>query len=413
MYRLSNAPFRWLALPLLLTIAACSDSADPVDLPDEEPVITVEGVQDGAEYTDPVTIDISVDPGTYSARLNGVSFLSGQQVSEPGDHTLVVEAVNGLATATRTVQFAIVEPPRDRSDVLTVRLLALGDNDAGGGGDAVLLSDSSAAGIQYALVDAGPGGAAGSNQGLVAQRLQAMGVDTLLFAQLTHAHSDHFQGLDEVLEGIHVRQFVYNGQVRSYWEYQNLLTTAEQEADTVITLTEVREQELGQGPVPTTITMVPPLSSYLGMDTSDGTLLNEGSIGTSITRPGFRMLLTGDGEFEANQRWRQTFGTLTGDLDVLKAAHHGSNDAVFDNGFSGASSWLEHADPETVVISSNGTTHPRLAALDALMNWTDDRTYCTHVHGDITVRVTAEGIYDVAVERNADMNCVAGSEATS
>ncbi len=104
---------------------------------------------------------------------------------------------------------------------------------------------------------------------------------------------------------------------------------------------------------------------------------------------------------------------MTAGVEVLKVGHHGANDAIFDNGFSGASGWLDHTDPQTIVISANGTSHPRHTALTKILDRTNTRTYCTHVHGDIELRVTGSGEYTVTVERNEEFDCVAGSEATS
>ncbi len=98
---------------------------------------------------------------------------------------------------------------------------------------------------------------------------------------------------------------------------------------------------------------------------------------------------------------------------MLKAGHHGANDAVFDNGFDGASAWLQQTDPELVVISSNGDTHPRINALGAYLGYPGARTFCTSVHGEITIRVDESGAYAVDVARNPDADCVPGSSATT
>ena len=401
-----------LAVPLGL-LGACSDEGSPSGPEDREPIISVIGVEDGGSYFDAVTIVISVDVGTYSAELDGAMFLSGQTVSAQGEHTLVVQARNGLATAERTLTFSIREPGLDATSLLIIRVLDLGANDAGGGGDAILISDSSAAGIEHALVDAGPGGVGGSNHALVAQRLQSLGVDTLTFAQLTHAHTDHFDGLDEVLRALDVSWFVYNGQARSLGSYNSLLTTAAAEADSVTALTSLRQVELGAGTERTTVTMVPPLTAYLQNPTASSDQLNNGSIGTAVERGGFRMFLTGDGEVEANTRWRTQFPALSGAVDVLKVGHHGANDAIFDVGISGSSSWLDHTDPEVALISANGTTHARVNALNRLLTRSNLRTYCTNVHGTISLRVDGQGNYVVSVERMAESDCVPGSQATT
>ena len=163
----------------------------------------------------------------------------------------------------------------------------------------------------------------------------------------------------------------------------------------------------------TDISVVPPLPTHLTNGDADGRELNEGSLGTALTRGSFRMFFTGDGEVAANQRWRTQFASVTGSLTALKVGHHGANDAVFDNGSSGASTWLGHTDPELQVITANGTSHPRIRATNLLLGRGNAETYCTNVHGDIEIRVDVGGAYVVRVERNAGMNCVPGVDAGS
>ena len=98
---------------------------------------------------------------------------------------------------------------------------------------------------------------------------------------------------------------------------------------------------------------------------------------------------------------------------MLKVGHHGANNAIFDNGFNGQSTWVDHTSPNVSIISANGTSHPRINALNRLLGQPDNRTYCTNVHGTITIRVTRAGAYTVTPEKNANNNCVAGSTATT
>jgi competence protein ComEC len=292
--------------------------------------------------------------------------------------------------------------------VLIVRILDLGTGTFGAPGDAIVLTDSSAGGMAHALIDAGASD--DDNETYVRTRLTALDVDTLHFMQLTHAHSDHFAGMDEILgSGIHVEEFIYNGQVRSLGFYNDVLAEAAASADTVIVLNALRTIELGAGDVETTVTMVPPLPTYLGHPDADGDELNEGSIGTLVEHGDFRMFFAGDGEVEANARWRTTFASLTAELDILKVGHHGANNAIFDNGFSGSSAWLEHTSPESAVISANGTSHPRINALNELLSEGID-VWCTSEVGEITIRVDEAGVYTISPATAA---CEAGADATT
>ncbi len=394
------------AVSLLIVLIACSDSGT-TGTP-APPVITITGVADGAAYDGPVTISITVDRGSYEATLNGAAFVSGRTVDAPDDYVLLVTAHAGGQTAQRQVTFEI---RLTGSSVLIVRMLNLGANAAGGGGDAILLTDSSADGEVHALVDAGPAGANAADPGFVARRLAALGVDTLAFLALTHAHSDHYAGMIAVLGQTTVLRFYYNGQIRSLASYTATIDSAFVRADTVIAPTVITTLELGHDTATTAIAIVPPLPTWIGVDTDSATQINDGSLGIEVRRGPFRMFLTGDGEVAANQRWRTQFAAYTGGLDVLKVGHHGANDAIFDNGFSGTSAWLTHAAPHVAIVSANGTSHPRVNATGALLARPGLSTWCTNVHGTIEIRVNPQGQYRLDVERNPADDCVPGTDA--
>lgn len=397
-----------VALLLWLAAAACGGSSP--SQPPEAPVITVTGVADNVTYPGAVTITIAVDRGSYEARLDGMPFISGSIVSAPGAHLLVVTASASGANSQREIAFTIAGPP---GGALIIRMLNLGANASGGGGDAILITDSTAARRTHALIDAGPAGENATNPAFVAQRLEALGVDTLVFLLLTHAHRDHFDGIPSVLTRQKVIRFLYNGQLRNLAEYNNMLAQAAVLADSMIVPAATREIRLGTATDAAVVTLVPALPDYLGLPSAGSDSVNNGSIGAELRLGGFRVFFTGDGEVQANTRWRTQFPALTLNLTVLKVGHHGANDAIFDDGFSGSSSWLAHTAPEVSIISANGTTHPRSNALTRLLQQTDHRTYCTNVHGTIEIRVTRTGSYGVTVERNADQDCVAGSLATT
>lgn len=385
-----------------------TDAEPPVD---RTPVITVAGVSDGADLPGPVTITISVDVGTYQAHLNGQTFTSGRTISEPGDYLLEVDATNGSATASVSIGFSIT---LEGESFLIVRVFNLGPNDAGGGGDAILLTDSSENGQRHLLIDAGPAGTGASDPGFVWRQLQGLGVDTLEAVILSHAHSDHFGGLTTVLQNVAlIKEFVYNGQVRNYAAYTSFVALGIATATTTTIPNALRTDQFGLGAEPTSYTIIPPLTSYLADPNANSSQINEGSIGVLVTKGGFRMLLTGDGEVEANQRWRTQYASTTADVTVLKMGHHQANDAVFDDGFSGSSAWLSHTNPVVTIASANGTSHPRINATNTLLGRSTSTTWCTNVHGRIEIRVNDAGQYAVSVEKSAADPCEPGVDATT
>jgi len=392
----------------LFALSACA-SSDPTGLEPIAPAITVEGVQEGATYTGSVSIVIRLDRGSYDATLNGTPITSGHTVMLPGSYTLTVNARNGLATSTKQVRFSIAGP---QGGLVIIRLINLGTNGSAPG-DAILVTDSSAAGRVHAMIDAGGGPPDGNDTGHVLRRLDALGVDTLQFMLLTHAHFDHYAGMATILNAKKVRRFFYNGQVRTSTTYTAAISAAQSRADTITIVRDTIPVPFGRSAAPGSFTVIPPLPTYINTNTNDGDLLNEGSLGTSFRRGTFEMFFTGDGEYEANVRWRTQFPTYSRNIDVLKIGHHGANNAIFDSGISGASTWLDHTAPTYAVMSTNGTTHPRVNALTRILERTNRRTFCTSVHGEITIRVAADGTYTVTPEKAAGMDCVPGSQANT
>ena len=393
-----------------LLLISCSGGETPSDPGDRAPTITVVGVTNGDSVPNPVTITISVDLGGFTAELNGTPFTSGRTVSDPADYVLTVNARNGEAVSSLELRFTIVLGGETR---LIVRFFDLGENESGGGGDAILLTDSSGAGLRHIVIDAGPAGVAASDPEFVVRRLEQLGVDTIDAMILSHAHADHFDGMSAILSRIFVRRFFYNGQVRNFSRYNNTITLAGQRAGEVTIPSVVVELTLGFGTTPTELAVLTPITTFIANAAADGSQINEGSLGAEVRKGSFRMFFTGDSEVAANQRWRTQFAARTQNLTALKGGHHGANDATFDNGFNGNSAWLTHTAPEIAVISANGVTHPRRNATAKYLSLAATRTYCTNVHGDIEIRIAESGMFQVTVERNPAADCVPGRDAST
>lgn len=283
---------------------------------------------------------------------------------------------------------------RTMSDpVVSIHILKL-DAETGGGGDAVVVADSSGTKPFFLLLDGGDDGSAASF-------LRAAGVDTLDLMVLTHAHFDHFGGMDEVFDEVHVRAFAYNGQVRSRFDYEALIERAESEADTVLVIEERVDWREGRGSG-MDVTIIPPFRQFLDRDTDSGTELNEGSLAVRIRLGSFTFLSTGDAEILANQRFVDRFRSLV-DVDVLKVGHHGSADAT-------QSFWLDAVSPDIALVSANGVTHPHGVVLDLLRRETDE-LFCTPQHGDLAFQVEASGAFAVRTGSDPRSRCRVGSEA--
>ena len=204
-----------------------------------------------------------------------------------------------------------------------------------GQGDAILLQPAAAPGV---LIDGGPSGAG------LKGKLEQAGVERLAAAVVTHDQADHAGGVVELLGDFPVARLLYARLARQTLELATQSGTPPVQAASGV---EVRSgalrlevlwppRELLSSPVP-------------GADP------NQLSLVVLARWHGFSMLLTGDAEAEA-------VPLDPGPIDVLKVAHHGSEDA-------GLASLLKRADPEIAVISAgedNPYGHPTAATLQAL-----------------------------------------------
>ncbi len=243
--------------------------------------------------------------------------------------------------------------PLSRSG-LVVRFLDVGQ------GDAVLLDPRRGLPI---LVDTGPvdGGAA--------ERLRELGVDRLAAVLVTHSDSDHAGGLASVLAAVETKRVVWaveDGGVSSLASSggaRGLQLTA----GASITSQGLRLDVLW-----------PPGDVVQGL-TAPPDEPNELSLVTLAEWRGFRLLLPGDGEAEAI--------TLDpGRVDVLKLAHHGSEDA-------GLEALLERTAPRLAVASvgaGNPFGHPA-AATTAQLAEHGVALARTDLASEVAIAVTARG----------------------
>ena len=224
-----------------------------------------------------------------------------------------------------------------------------------GQGDAILLQP---AGSPAVLVDGGPPG-----DGLAA-KLDAAGVNRLGAAAITHDQSDHAAGVEELLGHFPIGRLVY---ARLGPE-----PLAEARSAGAVPLRMAQGEELHSGNLDLEV-LWPPRESFAqplaGADPNDSALV-------FLARwHGFSMLLTADAEAE-------TVPLDPGPIDVLKVAHHGSDDA-------GLPGLLDRIRPGLAVISvgaGNAYGHPTAGTLATLAEH-GVRTLRTDLDGTVTIDV--------------------------
>jgi competence protein ComEC len=204
-----------------------------------------------------------------------------------------------------------------------------------GQGDAILLQPARAPAV---LVDGGPPG-----DGLAA-KLRAAGVDRLGAAVVTHDQSDHAGGIRDLLGTMPIGRLVYAALGRP--------TLGEASAAGAVPLRLARGSELRSGRLRLDV-LWPPRELLAGPHRGeDPNLL---AIVMLARWRRFRMLLTADAEAESTP-------IEPGPIDVLKVAHHGSDDA-------GLGELLDRTRPKLAVISvgaDNPYGHPTPGTLATL-----------------------------------------------
>lgn len=223
-----------------------------------------------------------------------------------------------------------------------------------GQGDAILLDPARGEPI---LVDAGPPNTA------AADALRALGVERLAALVVTHDDSDHSGGLAELLGAVPARTLAYGARAPSL---RRAAAAAGARSERVAAGSTIASGGLR-------LDVLWPPRELLGSPAPDEP--NTRSVVMLARYRHFEMLLTGDGEAEA-------VPLDPGPLDVLKVAHHGSEDA-------GLQELLERTGPQLAVISvgaENPYGHPAPATLAEL-----------HEQGVPVVRTDEAGSIEIAV----------------
>lgn len=234
-----------------------------------------------------------------------------------------------------------------------------------GQGDAVVIRSPEG---QTAMIDAGPRSPL--------RLLQRLGVETIDLLVATHPHADHIGGMVDVLTARPVRAFMDNGRPHTTATYRRLLATVERLGE--LTYLEAVPRTITFGSVAVEVLPLP----------SDRVDHNDRSVGLVVRFGAFEALLTGDSEEALLERW--VARGVVPDVELLKAAHHGSV-----NGFTPA--FLEASRPEVVVISvgaDNPYGHPRPEALTAFRS-VARRVLRTDLVGHVTVLGFADGSYEL------------------
>lgn len=245
------------------------------------------------------------------------------------------------------------------------------------------------------LIDAGEASASQN----VLDALEAADVDEIDYLIASHPHSDHIGGMEAVLDAYDVKEVwapdapdttdTYVGFLDAV-EAEGLTINAAEEGETIVDEEAGYEVEL--------------LAPAEGTESDD---MNDYSTIVRVTYGDTAFLFTGDASAS------EIVAANPGDVDVLKAAHHGS-----ETGTDAAV--LSETTPEHVVMSyaeGNSYGHPDQSVLDAV-SAAGATAYSTAVNGDITcvsdgeeVTLTTERTGDIVAGMTAEERAAAEAKA--
>lgn len=153
-----------------------------------------------------------------------------------------------------------------------------------GQGDSILIRSPEG---KTALVDAGP-----SRDG-AARLLRRKGITSIDLVIVSHHHSDHYGGMDQVVREFKPRYFLATGSSHTTKMYLKLLQTVKAEGITAVTPT-AKPRKIELGSVVLTVFPQPPV---------DHQEENNNSVGVRVAYGSFSVLLTGDSETAERDWW--------------------------------------------------------------------------------------------------------------
>ncbi|MBI4160193.1 hypothetical protein HY504_03425 [Candidatus Wolfebacteria bacterium] len=189
---------------------------------------------------------------------------------------------------------------------------------------------------------------------------------------LSHAQTDHMEGLIEVFQRYGVGAFLWNGRAGMSKSFEDVGKAVRESGTRVVVLGRGDVIRIGES----RFDILSPAPDLLGSDE-----LNDTTLVTRLTHPDIRVLFTGDIGVNVEDRIIADYGYFL--VDVLKIPHHGSR-------FSSSEGFLRALKPRIAVIevgAKNTYHHPTEEVLGRLRDM-----------GIKTFRTDRDGTIKIAVE---------------
>lgn len=244
-----------------------------------------------------------------------------------------------------------------------------------GQGDVVVIVVPDGRAIVY---DAGP------DRHTMLDSLQRLGVTEVPLIVASHAHADHINGFPAVIDAFAPAFALDNGMPHTTLAYERYVGALERSGTHLL---EPTARTITVGDVALHVLPAPGQPSWGHNDNSVGLIIEYGD---------FRASLTGDAERRLFEWWLATVPDRLAPVQVHKASHHGSV-----NGDTRAA--LARLRPELVVVSAGADKpygHPHAGAL-ARYAEVGATVMRTDEHGNVTIRASSDGSYDVTTERSS------------
>lgn len=198
---------------------------------------------------------------------------------------------------------------------------------------------------------------------------------------VSHPHSDHYDGLNFILQRFHPKRLWINGKEMDKWPYKELLTEAEQNGVEIIT------------PEKTSLQFTDPkaqlqsvydfkLKNPLNKETLS---INDESLVLRLQHKEHVILFPGDISVKMENILIKNRVKIQ--ANILLAPHHGSNG-------SGSQAFISTVDPEVIIVSAGKNSEGKYPSPTHLKNWkNDNRTIMeTSKYGTITMIIDGKNL---------------------